>query len=80
VIRPGAGKVAIMEGRPGIADLLGMSRAGRRIGRQSVAAILRAVAGYFTCRALPPPPGLPTVRAFQAAQGEVARQLLAGCR
>ncbi len=36
-------------------------------------AILCSVAGYFVVRALdPPPPGLPTVRAFQAAQGEVA--------
>jgi aminoglycoside phosphotransferase (APT) family kinase protein len=36
-------------------------------------AILCSVAGYFVVRGLdPPPPGLPTVRAFQAAQGEVA--------
>ena len=36
-------------------------------------AILCSAAGYFVVRALePPPPGLPTVRAFQAAQGEVA--------
>jgi hypothetical protein len=26
----------------------------------------------------PPPPGIPTVRAFQAAQGAIARQWLAG--
>jgi len=33
-----------------------------------------AVAGYFTRGALqPPPPGLPTLREFQAAQGAVAR-------
>jgi aminoglycoside phosphotransferase (APT) family kinase protein len=36
-------------------------------------ATLCSLAGYFVVRALdPPPPGLPTVRAFQAAQGEVA--------
>jgi aminoglycoside phosphotransferase (APT) family kinase protein len=36
-------------------------------------AVLCSVAGYFVVGALePPPPGLPTVRAFQAAQGEVA--------
>lgn len=36
-------------------------------------AVLCSLAGYFVVRALdPPPPGLPTVRAFQAAQGEVA--------
>ncbi len=39
---------------------------------------LAAVAGLFTERALrPPPPGLPTLRAFQAAQGAVARAWLA---
>jgi aminoglycoside phosphotransferase (APT) family kinase protein len=36
-------------------------------------AVLCSVAGYFVVGALePPPPGLPTVRAFQAAQGEMA--------
>ncbi|WP_212648315.1 hypothetical protein [Deinococcus hopiensis] len=39
-------------------------------------ALLASVAGYFTERALQPPPGLPTVRAFQAAQGEIARAWL----
>lgn len=38
-------------------------------------ALAVALAGYFTVSALdPPPPGLPTLRAFQAAQGAVARQ------
>jgi hypothetical protein len=37
-----------------------------------------ALAGYFTQRSLePPPPGIPTVRAFQAAQGEITRRWLA---
>ena len=41
-------------------------------------ALLAAVAGMFTHRALqPPPPGLPTLRAFQDAQGKVARSMLA---
>ena len=36
-------------------------------------AVLCAIAGYFVVHALdPPPPGLPTVREFQAAQGRVA--------
>lgn len=36
-------------------------------------AVLCSLAGYFVVGALePPPPGLPTVRAFQAAQGEEA--------
>jgi aminoglycoside phosphotransferase (APT) family kinase protein len=43
-----------------------------------VTAAVIAVAGFFTHRSLqPPPPGLPTVRAFQAAQGVVARQWVA---
>ena len=36
------------------------------------------MAGYLTERSLqPPPPGLPMLRRFQAAQGEVARRWLA---
>jgi aminoglycoside phosphotransferase (APT) family kinase protein len=43
------------------------------VSNEDFDAILCSVAGYFVVRALDPaPPGLPTVRAFQAAQGEVA--------
>ncbi len=43
-----------------------------------VTAVLASVAGFFTAQALaPPPPGLPTLRPFQAAQGDVARAWLA---
>ena len=43
-----------------------------------VTAAVAAIAGYFTYGALqPPPPGLPTLRAFQAAQGVHARAWLA---
>jgi hypothetical protein len=67
-----------MQGGPELGELLCMSRAGRSSQRQSVAAILCAMAGYFTCQALrPSPPGLPTVRAFQATQGDIARRWLA---
>ena len=39
----------------------------------AIDAVVCSLAGYFTVRALePPPPGIPTVRAFQAAQGRVA--------
>lgn len=39
----------------------------------AIDAVLCSIAGYFTVRALDPsPPGIPTVRAFQAAQGTVA--------
>lgn len=43
------------------------------VSRDRIDAVLCASAGYFVVRALdPPPPGLPTLRAFQAAQGRVA--------
>jgi len=39
----------------------------------SLDSVVCSLAGYFVVRALePPPPGIPTVRAFQAAQGRVA--------
>lgn len=62
-----------MQGGPAPADLLEMSRHGRAADPAAVAPLVAAVSGYLVCQALaPPPPGLPTVRAFQAAQGEVA--------
>jgi len=67
-----------MQGGPEPAALLARSRAGRGASREALAAIVCALAGYFTERSLqPPPPGLPTVRRFQAAQGEVTRRWLA---
>jgi hypothetical protein len=67
-----------MQGGPQLAELLALSHHGRRAPRDSLTAVLCALAGYFTRQALlPPPPGLPTVRAFQAAQGAVARRWLA---
>ena len=67
-----------MQGGPEPAELLARSRAGRNASRESLAAVVCALAGYFTERSLqPPPPGLPTVRQFQAAQGELTRRWLA---
>jgi aminoglycoside phosphotransferase (APT) family kinase protein len=67
-----------MQGGPEPAALLARSRAGRAATRDALAAVVCALAGYFTERSLrPAPPGLPTVRRFQAAQGEVARRWLA---
>jgi hypothetical protein len=67
-----------MQGGPEPAALLARSRAGRTVSRDALAAVVCALAGYFTEHSLrPPPPGLPTVRRFQAAQGEVARRWLA---
>ena len=46
---------------------------GRAADPDAVTAALAALAGYFLRRCLlPPPPGIPTVRAFQRAQGEAA--------
>ncbi len=43
------------------------------VSKHAIDAVVCSLAGYFMVRGLePPPPGLPTVRAFQAAQGEVA--------
>lgn len=67
-----------MQGGPEPAALLARSRVGRGASREALAAVVCALAGYFTESSLrPPPPGLPTVRRFQAAQGEVARRWLA---
>lgn len=67
-----------MQGGPEPANLIARSRTGRSASAASLTATVCALAGYFTERSLrPPPPGLPTVREFQAAQGEVARRWLA---
>lgn len=43
------------------------------VARHSIDAVLCTIAGFFAVHALdPPPPGIPTVRAFQAAQGRIA--------
>ena len=47
------------------------------VPRESIDAVVCSLAGYFCVHALdPPPPGIPTVRAFQAAQGVVALRWL----
>jgi Phosphotransferase enzyme family len=67
-----------MQGGPELAELLAMSAAGRSADTRQVAAMVCALGGYFTYQSLQPAPsGLPTVRAFQAAQGEVTRRWLA---
>jgi hypothetical protein len=51
---------------------------GSRPDDDQLAAFLAALAGFFTEHSVaPPPPGLPTVRAYQAAQARVARAWLA---
>jgi aminoglycoside phosphotransferase (APT) family kinase protein len=66
-----------MQGGPEPDWVLASSRTGSAADPDAVTAVVAAVAGYFTWQALrPPPPGLPTVRAFQAAQGVPARAWL----
>jgi hypothetical protein len=66
-----------MQGGPDPETLLKRSRAARFADRQAINAVIAALAGFFTQRSLlPPAPGLPTLRAFQAAQGAIARAWL----
>ena len=66
-----------MQGGPNPSTLLTMTGVGRSADPATVRALACALAGYFTAVALEPdPPGLPTVRAFQSAQGVVARRWL----
>src|SRR6266851_3212279 len=63
-----------MQGGPDPEWILGRARSAHGADPDAVTAV---VAGYFTRQSLlPSPPGLPTVRAFQAAQGEHARAWL----
>jgi aminoglycoside phosphotransferase (APT) family kinase protein len=66
-----------MQGGPQPADLIALSRSGGAASSQAVTALVCALAGYLTERSLqPPPPGLPTIRAFQAAQATITRRWL----
>ena len=61
-----------MQGGPEPAELL-KKLDMRGVSESALDAVLCSFAGYFVVRSLePPPPGIPTVRAFQAAQGVVA--------
>jgi Ser/Thr protein kinase RdoA (MazF antagonist) len=67
-----------MQGGPPVEEVLARHPASRSANPDAISAAIAALAGYFTQRSLqPPPPGIPTVRAFQAAQGVVARQWVA---
>jgi hypothetical protein len=67
-----------MQGGPCAADVFAASRRTRTADRDEVTAYVCALAGYFVSQSLKPaPPGLPTVRPFQAAQGTVALDWLA---
>ena len=67
-----------MQGGPQPEELLRRHPAAENADPDRVTAAVAALAGYLTQRALLPlPPGLPTLRAFQAAQGVVTRRWLA---
>jgi aminoglycoside phosphotransferase (APT) family kinase protein len=67
-----------MQGGPKPEEVFARYSGARTADPGAVTAGLAAVAGYFTYQALqPPPPGLATLRAFQAAQGVIARTWLA---
>jgi aminoglycoside phosphotransferase (APT) family kinase protein len=59
-----------MQGGPKPWDVFDAHPISRRAPSEHVDAVLAAIAGFFVHRAtLPPPPGLPTLREFQRAQG-----------
>ena len=64
----------VLEGGPAPEELLALSQScsGRRPRAWSPSWSPRSVASSCSHSLRPPPPGLPTLRAFQAAQGAVA--------
>jgi aminoglycoside phosphotransferase (APT) family kinase protein len=67
-----------MQGGPTPEQLLAQYPLIHNADPEAVTTAIIATAGFFTYSALqPPPPGIPTVRAFQAAQGVVAREWIA---
>jgi hypothetical protein len=66
-----------MQGGPDPETLLRRWPTAAEADPEAVTTAVASIAGFFTYRSLlPPPPGLPTLRSFQAAQGEIARRWL----
>ena len=64
-----------MQGGPPPEEVIARHSACRAADADAITAAVVSIAGYFTRQAMQqPPPGIPTVRAFQAAQGVVARR------
>jgi aminoglycoside phosphotransferase (APT) family kinase protein len=67
-----------MQGGPPPEELLSRYPPARHADPAAITAVVCAIAGFFVGEGLQPaPPGLPTLRPFQAAQGEVAQSWLA---
>jgi hypothetical protein len=67
-----------LDGGPAPAAVFDRHPLTRSADPGAVDALVASLAGYFTRQSLlPAPAGLPTVRAFQAAQGAIARRWLA---
>ena len=67
-----------LDGGPTPEEVFEHHPVARAADPEAVTAFVASIAGYFTRMSLmPPPPGLPTVRLFQAAQGRVARRWIA---
>ncbi len=67
-----------LDGGPTPEEVFEHHPVGRAADPDSVTAFIAAIAGYFTRMSLKaPPPGLPTLRPFQAAQGRIARRWIA---
>jgi hypothetical protein len=63
----------VLEGGPPPEELLDMHPGARAADPDAVTVLVAALAGFFVAHSLrPSSPGLPTLRAFQAAQGDVA--------
>jgi hypothetical protein len=62
--------VAMHPGGPSAEHIVTTHPLTSQVPRQDIDCVVAAMAGFFVSRSLsPPPPGLPTVRAFQRAQG-----------
>ena len=62
-----------MQGGPSPETLFGDHLVGKTADPGAVTAVLAALTGFFVWQSRqPPPPGLPTLREFQAAQGRTA--------
>jgi hypothetical protein len=67
----------VLEGGPLPEELMARHAPSRDADTSAVQAMVAAISGFFIQASLrPPPPGLPTLRPFQAAQGRVALEWL----